>query len=70
MQDMLYAPVIADPIDQDSYTVVLQAQNYALVGFDMRKTACFSAIFQGLGLDFSAPTLVLAEVVLPYIDDS
>ncbi|OQV19208.1 tRNA wybutosine-synthesizing protein 4 [Hypsibius exemplaris] len=70
MKEFLYPPVTIDSVDHDGHTVVLESQNYALVGFDMRKTTCFASIFKQLRLDCSAPTLILAEVVLPYIDDS
>jgi hypothetical protein len=59
-----------EPVGNEDFSVVLESQNYVLVGFDMRKTEKLLPLFEHLSLDSEAPTLILAEVVLTYIEDT
>lgn len=48
--------------------VCVWAGQYRLLGVDVRHTAQVEAALRAAGLDRSAPTLVLSEVVLTYME--
>ena len=43
---------------------------YFLAGMDLRENVDFAALCKQLDIDASAPTFILSEVVLTYLDDS
>ncbi len=48
--------------------VFIRSDHYNLIGVDVRKEQEVEAILSGAGLQWDAPTLVLSEVVLTYME--
>ncbi|XP_067265117.1 tRNA wybutosine-synthesizing protein 4 [Chanodichthys erythropterus] len=53
---------------QTSNAVFIRSGHYNLIGVDVRKEQKVEAVLSGAGLQWDAPTLVLSEVVLTYME--